>query len=173
MLRRFKCAFLVFALAVAASSPAVAKTVKPRLLVQDGDWKAYVLTENNQKVCYMVSEPKKMEGKYSTRGKVYALVTHRPSEDTKDVFSYIAGYSYKAGATVKLKIDGQSITLFTQGDTAWAEDPQTDKKISGLIRSGSKLTVQGTSSRGTLTTDTFSLKGSGVAYKAISKECRV
>lgn len=173
MLRSFKFAFLVFGLAFAASSPALAKNVKPQLLVQDGDWKAYVLTENNQKVCYMVSEPKKLEGKYSTRGKVFALVTHRPSEDTKDVFSFIAGYSYKSGASVKLKIDGSSFTLFTQGDTAWAEDPQTDKKISGLIRSGSKLTVVGTSSRGTLTTDTFSLKGSGVAYKAISKECRV
>ncbi len=173
MLRRFKASFLVFALAVAASSPAVAKNVKPRLLVQDGDWKAYVLTESDQKVCYMVSEPKKQEGKYSTRGKVFALVTHRPSEDTKDVFSFIAGYSYKSGASVTLKIDSQSFTLFTQGDTAWAEDPQTDKKISQLIRSGSKLTVVGTSSRGTLTTDTFSLKGSGIAYKAISKECRV
>ncbi|MCB1681190.1 MAG: hypothetical protein H6858_06625 [Rhodospirillales bacterium] len=153
------------------SFPVYAKTVKPQLLVQEGDWKAYVLIENGQKVCYMVSQPTKMEGKYSSRGDVYALVTHRPSENTRDVFSYITGYTYKGGSSVSLKIDSKAFKLFTQGDTAWAEDATTDRKIAASIRSGSKMTVEGTSSRGTLTTDTFSLKGSGVAYKAISKEC--
>jgi hypothetical protein len=33
------------------------------------------------------------------------------------------------------------------------------------------MTVKGMSKRGTLTTDTFSLKGSGEAYDAVSKEC--
>lgn len=173
MFKKIRGPVFLFVLALAFGGPAHAKNVKPRLLIEDGDWKAFVLVEGGQKVCYMVSQPTKEEGKYSSRGDIYALVTHRPAEGTNDVFSYIAGYSYKDGAEVKLTIDGRSFKLFTQGDTAWAEDAATDKKISASIRSGSKLVVQGTSSRGTATTDTFSLKGSGGAYKAISKECGV
>lgn len=173
MLKKIRGSVFMVALVLASAGPAFAKNVKPRLLIQDGDWKAYVLVESGQKVCYMVSQPVKEEGKYSQRGDIYALVTHRPAENSVDVFSYIAGYSYKGGAEVKLSIDSRSFTLFTQGDTAWAEDAATDKKISSAIRAGSKMVVVGTSSRGTLTTDTFSLKGSGGAYKAISKECGV
>lgn len=173
MLKTLQLSAFILAAVFVFAPASFAKTLKPRLLIQDGDWKAYVLVEGGQKVCYMVSQPVKEEGKYSSRGDIYALVTHRPAEGTTDVFSYIAGYRYKDGAEVNLSVDGRSFKLFTQGDTAWAEDPATDKKISASIRAGSKLVVKGASSRGTQTTDTFSLKGSGGAYKAISKECGV
>ena len=144
---------------------------EPELLGQHGDWTAYKFMENNGKVCYMVSQPKQEEGNYKRRGDIYALVTHRPSENTMDVFSYVAGYSYQNGSSVTVSFGGRSFKLFTQGETAWAEDAATDKKIAAAIRSGSNMIVKGTSSRGTPTKDTFSLKGSGAAYKAISKEC--
>ena len=47
------------------------------------------------------------------------------------------------------------------------------QKRTDAIRKGSKVVVKGTSSRGTLTTDTFSLKGSGNAHDAITKECNM
>lgn len=148
-----------------------AQAGEPRLVGTFGKWDAYVFTEGSSKVCYMSSRPETAAGNYSKRGEVYALVTHRPSERTKDVFSYIAGYDYKPGSEATLSIDKTKITLFTQDDTAWAPDSDSDRKLAEAIRTGSKMVVKGQSTRGTQTTDTFSLNGSSKAYEKISKEC--
>jgi len=150
---------------------AVAQNGEPRLLAKYGDWSAYMFIENGSKVCYMISQPKTAQGNYSKRGKIYALITHRPAEGSRDVFSYIAGYSYKAGGDASLDVDGKTYTLFTQDETAWAPDAESDRAVARAIRDGSRMVVKGTSSRGTKTTDTFSLKGSSKAYKRINDEC--
>ena len=150
-----------------------AQAQTPELIGNYGDWAAYSFTENGNKVCYMVSQPTKAEGNYSKRGDIFALVTHRPGEKTKNVFSYITGYTFKKGSDVTVNVNNQKYTLFTQNDMAWTPDQASDNKITDSIRKGSKMVVKGTSSRGTLTTDTFSLKGSGGAHDAISKACGV
>lgn len=144
---------------------------EPRVLAVHGDWTAYVFTENGNKVCYMASQPIKAEGKYSKRGDIFALITHRPAEDSRDVFSYITGYTYKPNSNVTVKIGSKSFSLFTQNDMAWTVDDKTDRDLAEGIRNGSRMVVTGRSSRGTLTTDTFSLKGSSAAHDAISREC--
>ena len=165
--------FVFLALATLVTAPGVSRADEPRLIGQYSDWAAYVFTEDGKKVCYMASQPKKSEGNYSRRGDVFALVTHRPAEGTKNVFSYITGYGYKPGSDATLKISGKSYTLFTQDETAWAPDADTDGKIAQSIRTGSDMSVAGTSARGTLTKDVFSLKGSGAAHDAINQECGV
>ena len=74
---------------------------------------------------------------------------------------------------MSVKVNNQTFKLFTQDDSAWAPDQSTDNKLADAIRRGSTLVVQGTSSRGTLTTDTFGLSGSSAAHKAISDECGI
>ncbi len=144
---------------------------QPRLIGTYGDWLAYMFVENGDKVCYMASKPTKEEGNYSRRGDVFALVTHRPSEDTRDVFSYVAGYTYKPGSDVTVQANGETFELFTQDDRAWTSDAESDEKLVDAIRKGSRMVVKGVSSRGTNTTDTISLKGSSSAYKRITEEC--
>jgi len=146
---------------------------EPKLIGKHGDWTAYMFMENNSKVCYMVSQPKKTEGNYTKRGDVFALVTHRPAEKSKDVFSYIAGYSYKPGSEATVTVNNQNFRLFTQDDSAWAPDEAIDNKIADAIKRGNSLVVKGASARGTTTIDTFGLSGSSSAYKAISSECGV
>jgi len=165
------CAFVSIVVFGGFVSQAVA--AQPKQLGKFKDWTSYVLMERGNKVCYMVSKPTKAKGKYTNRGEIFALITHRPSENTKDVFSYITGYTYKQGSDATVTIDGKKFILFTQDDTAWAPDANADTKLASAIRTGSKMVVKGTSARGTLTTDTYSLKGSGAAYKAITKECGV
>ena len=145
---------------------------QPRLMATYSDWEVYVFFEDNNKVCYMASQPKLKEGKYTKRGEPFALITHRPADNTRDVFSYITGYSYKAASEANVRIDEQEFVLFTQDDTAWGPDVETDRRLARAIREGSKMVVKGVSSRGTETTDTFSLAGSGKAYERMSEECR-
>ena len=155
----------------AYSGQVSAQNGEPRLLSKYGDWSAYMFIENGSKVCYMISQPKTAQGNYSKRGKIYALITHRPAEGSRDVFSYITGYSYKAGSDATLQADDKTFTLFTQDETAWAPDAASDRSIARAIRDGARMVVKGVSSRGTQTTDTFSLKGSSKAYKRINDEC--
>lgn len=161
----------LFSVVVLTSAPAYA--AQPKQLGKFGDWTAYTLTEGGNKVCYMVSKPVTAKGNYTRRGEVFALITHRPSENTKDVFSYITGYTYKQGSDAKVIIDGQTYSLFTQDDTAWAPDATNDTRLAMAIRKGSRMEVKGTSSRGTATTDTYSLNGSSGAYEKISQECGI
>lgn len=162
---------LVLTALLTLTAPAFALAQEPDPIATHGVWSAYSFTENGNKVCYMASQPKKAEGNYNRRGDIFALITHRPAEGTKNVFSYITGYAYKPGSEVTVKVGGQTFTLFTQDETAWAPDAETDNKLANAIRKGSTMVVKGTSKRGTLTTDTFSLKGSGKAHDVIAKEC--
>lgn len=155
----------------AISAPAFAD--EPKLISTHGDWTAYTFKENGGTVCYMASQPKKSEGAYKKRDQVFALITHRPSENTKNVFSFISGYTYKPGASVTLQLDDKTYTLFTNKDMAWAKDADTDNKITEAMRKGSKMVIKGESARGTKTVDNFSLKGSGGAHEAIGKACGV
>lgn len=169
ILLMFRKIFAISALVMSVSVPAMAD--EPKVLSAHGDWTAYVFNENGNKVCYMASQPIKAEGAYTKRGDIFALVTHRPGEDSRDVFSYITGYSYKPSSNVSLSFGSKKFTLFTQNDMAWAVDDKTDRDIAKAIRGGSKMIVKGSSSRGTKTTDTFSLRGSSAAHDAISREC--
>lgn len=170
MVFRFLSFVVCFAIISLSSLGAVAG--EPRLLQKYGDWEAYVFFENKRKVCYMASQPTKEEGNYTKRGEPFALITHRPADDTRDVFSYITGYGYKSGSEAKVSIGDQAFVLYTQAETAWGPDSETDRKLVKAIRGGSTMVVEGVSSRGTKTKDTYSLKGSSKAYERISQECR-
>lgn len=135
------------------------------------DWSAFRDGAADRPVCYMGSVPQKEEGDYSQRGDTYVLVTHRPAENSIDVVSVTAGYDYQQGSEVEVEIDGQDYPLFTDGDNAWARDEQSDKALVDAMRRGNSMVVRGTSSRGTLTTDTYSLSGFTAAHDAISEAC--
>lgn len=166
---RILIAFFAVALFVSAQ----ARASEPRIIGTFDNWSAYTFTENGNKVCYMASKPINSEGNYTRRDDIYALVTHRPAEGSKNVFSYITGYAYKPSSEAEVIIGGDRYMLFTQDDTAWAPDAAADDRLVAAIKKGVNMIVKGTSTRGTLTTDTFSLRGSTNAYQAISKECGI
>ncbi|EKV32234.1 hypothetical protein C882_3298 [Caenispirillum salinarum AK4] len=159
--------------AAVAPAPAQAQDAEPEILGSYTDWTAYTYTEDGNKVCYMASQPKKAEGDYDKRGDIFVLVTHRPADGTSDVVSVVAGYDYKDESDVTANIDGREYSLFTHGGRAWARDTATDKDMVQRMRAGRTLTVEGTSERGTETTDTYSLSGFTAAHEAISKACGV
>ena len=59
--------------------------------------------------------------------------------------------------------------LFTSGSRAWSFSPSEDEKIVKFLKNSMKMKVVGTSSRGTITNDTFSLVGFSKAYKKLMK----
>lgn len=162
----------ILAFSLFFSLPAMANTV-PTELGEFKDWTAYFYKEGKNTVCYMASTPKKDEGNYKTRGDIYAIVTHRPADKSYNVVNFVAGYPYKKGQKVVVKIGTTSFTnLFTNGDNAWAPDTATDKMLVEAMKRGERMIVEGVSARGTKTKDTYSLAGFSGAYKAISEKCK-
>lgn len=162
------------ALILALAAPATAQNQNKGFIDTFGDWNAFSDTENGKPLCYMASLPEKSEGKYTQRGDTYIMITHRPSEKTVGEVSIRAGYTYKQGSETEARIDSnRPIKLFTDGGFSWARDVQTDRAMVAAMKAGGTLIVKGTSSRGTLTTDTYSLKGFTAAYNAISQACKV
>ncbi|RMD63929.1 MAG: hypothetical protein D6826_03660 [Alphaproteobacteria bacterium] len=173
-LRPFVASFssLVLVVAVlAAALPAPGAAQGITRLGDFGDWSAYKFKEKGNTVCYMASMPKKSEGKYTKRGDVYAIVTHRPAEKVRDEVSIIAGYTYKKDSEVKVIIGDRTFRLFTDKDSAWAPDAAADKALVQAMIKGRTMVVKGTSARGTLTTDTYSLNGFTKTYRTITKAC--
>lgn len=164
------CGGVLLAAALAALAlPAAAET----LIGQYGDWDAFQDGSGASKVCYMASLPKKEQGDYTTRGQTYMTVVHRPGSKMVGVVRVTAGYSYKQGSTVEVKIDDKAFEFYTHPDTpdaAWVRD---DAAVRQAMIKGRSMVVKGTSSRGTLTTDSYSLSGVTAAYKAISDACGV
>ncbi|MCG8557168.1 MAG: invasion associated locus B family protein [Proteobacteria bacterium] len=151
------------------AGPAAAQAIER--LSDHRDWSAFRYKQDGETVCYMASSPKKAEGDYTSRGDVFALVTHRPASNRVGEVSIVAGYTYKADSTVRVKIGARTWDLFTEGGNAWALTTEEDKAIVKAMRAGSSMVVKGTSSRGTLTTDTYSLLGFTKAHSAITKAC--
>jgi hypothetical protein len=164
---------LVFsALLLSLAAPAMAEEKEVRPLGSFKSWNSYSYDEAG-KVCFMASKPSKSLPAGAKRSDIFLMVTHRPAQNSTGVVSVVAGYPYKPGSEVELSVGKEKFTLFTEGDTAWARDDATDKAIVQAIRTGSSVTVVGTSTRGTKTTDTYSLAGSGAAHDSINKECGV
>ena len=145
----------------------------PQLIGEYDDWAAYYHKDGKGMICYMASTPKKDEGKYTKRGDIYVVITHRPAEKSFDVVNFVAGYTYKNGSDIEVKIGKDTFRrFFTDGDKAWAIDDKADKELVAAMKRGNRMIVHGTSSKGTATQDTYSLKGFTGAYKAISSKCQ-
>lgn len=145
----------------------------PQMIGEYSDWVAYYYRDANGLVCYMASTPKKDEGKYTKRGDIYVVITHRPNEKSFDVVNINAGYTFKPEAQVSVKIGNKTIDkLFASGDKAWAINDTVDKELVNEMKRGNRMIVHATSSKGTTTKDTYSLSGFGSAYKAISDKCK-
>jgi len=160
------------ALMISASCATAAHAQEVKVLGTFGKWIAQTYKENGQAVCFISVKPDKSEGNYKARGDVSFMVTHRPAERAFDVVSMAAGYQYLPDSDAVFTSGSKRFNLFTSGERAWARDAQTDKAIVQLMISGNVMVIKGTSSRNTVTTDTFSLSGFTAAYKSISESCK-
>ena len=151
-------------------SPALAED--PKFIDEFNDWSAYSYKAGGGQVCYVVSQPKDSEPKNVRRDKVFFLVQHRPKDKVRSEVSTIIGYKFKSGSMAKVDIDGNELTLFTNGDGAWAESGAVDRKIVAAMKAGKSMVVTGTSSRGTKTTDRYSLSGITAAMNKIDGLCK-
>lgn len=172
-MRMMSALAMLATLVTTAAMPATAQG-KRDILGSYRDWDALTHVSGKSKTCYMISVPKKsvVSRSGARRGDIYITISHMPGQKRKGEVNAVVGYPLKPGQDVKFTVDGKtSFKLFVDGNGAWAYDAADDARIVAAMQRGSNLTVEGMSSRGTKTTDTYSLSGFTAAYKAISKAC--
>lgn len=164
----------------AAIALAAALTMGGRVMAQETakvlgtftDWEVHTFQQNGAKVCNMFTTPQKSEGDYNQRGDVYMFVTNRPAEGVADEFSVQIGYNFKPGMPAYASVGNRRFELFTQDDFAWLHEDKEQSALIRAMRGGAEIVVEGVSSRGTKTSDVFSLSGFTAAHNMITSACK-
>ena len=142
------------------------------------DWSVFESGKGKTRQCWIVSTPTAKKatrgGKPADvkRGDIFLMIAVRPAKSIKNEVSFLGGYPFKKGSTVTVKIGSNSFSLFTENETAWALSTEDDNRLVAAMRRGAKARIEGTSTRGTRTFDTFSLSGFTAALKRARQQCK-
>ena len=127
--------------------------------VKDNDW------------CYIGSLPINSDlPETKQRGDNYILVYKIIGSD-ENIIQVEAGYKYNLEKNINVKIDNTTFNFYSTEDsseTAWTND---DSKVIYAMKKGLDLTLTGESSRGTVTNDTYTLKGFTAAINKLNNNC--
>lgn len=166
------CAFI--GMASAQQKKPASPTDQAVLLGQFGEWGAYRATPGGKKVCFALAKPTSATSEPSGRNRdpSYAFVSTRPAEKVRNEVSVIVGYPQKPGHDATAAIGSNTYSMYTQNDGAWVKNAAEEAKLLDTMRKGADVVIKATTSRGTQTTDTFSLKGIGQAVDRASQECK-
>lgn len=146
---------------------------QPSLLQQYGDWGVYTGVNGGNKVCFALSQPTSAETDPPNRprGQIYLFVSTRPADNVRDEVSVIIGYPHRSNEDAAATIGSAKFVLQTQGENAWLKNPSEEPQMVDAMRRGSDMTITGVSSRGTTTTDRYSLSGISAALDRVRQEC--
>ena len=104
------------------------------------------------------------------RGENYILV-YKIIGSEENIVQVEAGYQYNLEKDIAVKIDNTTFKFYStedSSDTAWTD---SDQKIIYAMKKGLELILSGESSRGTITNDTYTLKGFTAAINKLNKDC--
>lgn len=167
---------LIAAATFALGTSAAFADDSPEALGKFKDWSAYTSkTDSYGKVCYALAEPKSSDPRSVKRDQVYFLISDWPGRKTKAEPEVVPGYPYKDDSKVTVQVGSDKFEMFTKNDGdsggAWVQDTSDEQRLIDAMRRGQQAIVTGTSSRGTLTKDTYSLSGISAALDMIHKTC--
>jgi len=156
---------------IAFLAPASALAAAPASLGTFGDWTAATYGTGAAKACYAFTTAQTSSPTIPGRGAAMLVVTERKS--AHDEVTLSAGFSYPAKPTVTLDIDGNNISFYTQGETAFTT---SGGAAISAFQQGSSAKATSSAPAGTLpgggtVIDNFSLAGFSAAYTAITTAC--
>ena len=82
------------------------------------------------------------------------------------------GYQFKDASEATVQVGSDKFNFFTKADGAWLQAKPDEQRLITAMRGAADMTVKGFSKRGTLTTDTYSLKGLSVALDKVTEGCK-
>ena len=164
------------AFALVATAALAQGAARPTLVGTFNDWTMWSYTgsyngNGEGKVCYIYSEPDRMQPDRLDHGRVSFSVTTSPSQGIENEANFVAGYALKEQSSVVIEVDGKSFTMFAQGDSAWLVNKADEPLLLAAMKAGSTMVVKATSRRGNATTYNYSLSGVTAASDKMIAEC--
>ena len=153
----------------------VASAEQSEILGVFKDWTAYKSGAGDARVCYALSKPIQSEPRKLKRDAPYFLINDWPGRNAKAEPEIVPGYVYKEGSEVTAQVGSDKFQLFTKNDGgaggAWVEAQADEARLIDAMKAASQATVTGTSKRGTMTHDTYSLAGLSDALDKVHQSC--
>jgi len=148
--------------------------VKPTLLGQYGEWGAYAASPGGKKICFAIAKPTSSETNPPNRPRnpSYMFISSRPGDKVSNEVSIVIGYPFKSTAEATVEVGANSFVLYTQQDGAWVKNAPDETRLIDAMRTGQSVVVKGTSTKGTRSTDTFSLRGLAQALDRTGQDCK-
>jgi hypothetical protein len=140
------------------------------LLEKFKDWSAYAAS-GNPKVCFAVAKPTSSSPKNVKRGPIFFYISLWPADKVTNEISVKMGYPFGPGAKATLTIGTAKFEMFTKDEGAFVEKPEMETKLIEAMKTGSTMKIDGKSSRGTATSDVYSLNGLSEALDRAAKDC--
>jgi invasion protein IalB len=159
-------------IAVIAISATPALAQKATFKEKSGDWSVYAYDAEAKKTCFAAAQPRSKKPKNVKRDPIYFYVSIWPKDKVANELSVKMGYPLKPGVDATIKIGDKSFKLFTKGEGAYIEKADVEKQVIAAMKGGATMVVQGRSTRGTLTTDEYSLTGISKALEAAAAACK-
>jgi len=174
---RYTRLLLSAAFALVAAGALAQGAAKPTLVGTFNKWTMWSYTGSyagnaEGKVCYIYSEPEKMEPSKLDHGRVSFSVTSSPAAGIANEANFVTGYPMKEQSSVSVEIGDKSFTMFTQGDSAWLVNKAEEPALLEAMKAGSTMIVKAISRRGNDTTYRYSLSGVTAATDKMRAECK-
>jgi len=167
MLSRLTAAIALLALSVGMAS---AQTTSRVATFQD--WSVYAGTGTEGRVCYAASQPTQMLPQGVNRDPAFFMVSNWPARAVANEAYIKMGYPLEANSTVTVTIDNEDpFTFFIGADDAWISEAALEQQLIETMRGGVTMVIRGRSTRGTDTSDTYSLRGITAALERVTSEC--
>ena len=163
--------FLPLSLAATLLLTGAASAQSVTLIGAFKDWSAYSASDGAGAVCFAMSKPTDVSPSPDGYTQAYLYLTHRPSENVTNELNLVAGFEFAPEQPATLTVGGKSFDLFTQKDAAWLLDAQQNEALAGAMRKGTSVVIEGTTDKGILVSETFSLSGATAANRAIDSGC--
>ncbi|MGQ0455891.1 MAG: invasion associated locus B family protein [Hyphomicrobium sp.] len=160
----------VAALLACAVAPAGAEPIVERAEAF-GVWTLYADKETPHQFCFVTSEPKSTAPSAASRDAPRAYISAWPKDGVKSEVSFRMGFPVKATTPGAARIDAASFALFGAKDRIYVSDATQELKLVEAMRKGDEVTIEATSERGTVVTDTYALSGLGQALQKLRDVC--
>lgn len=172
-MNRFFGIFACSAMSLSLALPAVAEPAN--LLGVFDNWSAYTTGSGSSLTCYALSKPRAIRPAGTKRGAIYLMISDWPSRKVKAEPQIVYGYQAKESGAAALAVGSDKFSFFIRNNgkegSSWLQQLNDNDRLIDAMRNGVSAVASGTSSRGTKTSDTYSLAGFNDALVKIHAAC--
>ena len=165
--------FTGLALSLSLVLPAIAEPAN--LLGVFGNWSAYTTGTGSSLTCYALSKPRATRPAGTKRAAIYLMISDWPSRKVKAEPQIVYGYQAKESGAAALAVGSDKFPFFIRNNgkeaSSWLQQLGDNDRLIDAMHSGVSVVATGVSTRGTKTSDTYSLAGFNDALAKIHAAC--